>query len=390
MKLTASMVVVCTVSVIILAASPKSSFTVKATSSLSATQGQCFSFEPNESQQCDHLACGTKTIMATSGYFTGVGRYSLEPRATTCKTSYPACEDEIVNYYERVEDATCCDLDHDEYYGSQCEGSDCNDNNSSIHPNATETCNFIDDDCDGQIDEGFDLDGDGYKTCENDCDDFDYSVNPGADPCQLCGTVEDMNCNGQIDYWECGQCQYSPIVIDVQGNGFNLTNPGSGINFDLNSDGVKERLSWTSADSDDAWLVLDRNRNNFIDNGQELFGNFTPQPDSPPGVTKNGFLALAVYDKPLNGGNNDGQIDYRDIIFSTLKLWQDTNHNGISEPMELRTLQSAGIAVIDLDYKESKRTDQHGNLFKYRAKVKDVRGAQIGRWAWDVFLMRGR
>jgi hypothetical protein len=51
-------------------------------------------------------------------------------------------------------------------------------------------------------------------------------------------------------------------------------------------------------------------------------------------------------------------------------------------------LRDLGLETIDLEYKTSKRTDQYGNLFSYRAKVKDVHNAQLGRWAWDVLLVR--
>ena len=100
----------------------------------------------------------------------------------------------------------CTDGDGDGYFfidAVGCSGSDdCNDSDESVNPGATEICDdFIDNDCNGDIDGGdaycIDSDSDGYAPSENDCNDNDASINPGV--AEVCDDEIDNNCNGDID-----------------------------------------------------------------------------------------------------------------------------------------------------------------------------------------------
>jgi len=188
-------------------------------------------------------------------------------------------------------------------------------------------------------------------------------------------------------YCEFPTCRtISPIVVDVAGGGYKLTDVTDGVVFDLTGHGP-QKISWTNPRKGNAWLVLDRNHNGVIDNGSELFGSYTPQPyseDGPP----NGFRALAVHDQPENGGNGNGRIDAGDRVYANLRLWIDGNQNGVSEPAELHTLEEFNIVAIDLAYRLSERRDRYGNRFRYRGDIIERDGARHGRTIWDVILLR--
>ncbi|SPE33590.1 conserved hypothetical protein [Candidatus Sulfopaludibacter sp. SbA3] len=178
-----------------------------------------------------------------------------------------------------------------------------------------------------------------------------------------------------------------PLLIDLSGDGFPMTDAKGGVNFDFFGTGKPGRVSWTAAGAQDGWLALDLNHNGKIDSGQELFSNAMAQPG--PAQERLGFKALAIYDAPDHGGNGDGVIDARDAIYPKLLVWVDKNHNGVADPGELMTLQQAGIKAISLDYQPWGYSDAYGNQFRYRAQVKwnDDEDNQRQRWVYDVILI---
>jgi hypothetical protein len=185
--------------------------------------------------------------------------------------------------------------------------------------------------------------------------------------------------------FQMGCTQVSPIIIDPTGHGYHLTSAQNGVIFDMKGDGHPVQTAWTASNSGDGFLALDRNGNGVIDSGKELFGDFT---DQPPSNAPNGFLALAVFDKPENGGNGDGMIDARDKVWPSLRLWIDENHDGISQPGELHKLDDLGIHSLDLKYTLSERKDEFGNVFRYKGKINpEGQDDGVQRVIWDVFLI---
>lgn len=94
-----------------------------------------------------------------------------------------------------------CDGDIDEGFDmdgdgvSSCMG-DCDDSESAVRPGAVEICDDLDNDCDFTIDEGFDIDLDGWTSCGGDCNDSDPAINPGA--LESCDGI-DNDCDFIID-----------------------------------------------------------------------------------------------------------------------------------------------------------------------------------------------
>jgi hypothetical protein len=179
----------------------------------------------------------------------------------------------------------------------------------------------------------------------------------------------------------------TPILIDLDNDGFHLAGLNDAVMFDLDADGHPNRISWTAFGTGDAFLVFDRNGNGVIDNGRELFGNATLLASGV--AAPNGYEALIEFDDSALGGNGDSVISPLDPVWELLQVWTDRDHDGISDAGELKSLATAGVTEFDTRYKRSNKSDEHGNLFRFRSKamVTNAKGRLRQSVTYDVFFV---
>lgn len=159
-----------------------------------------------------------------------------------------------------------------------------------------------------------------------------------------------------------------PIVLDLDGDGIELTHFRDGARFDIQASGRQVQTAFVTGG--DAFLAIDRNGNGLIDDGSELFGDQRG--------AANGFEELRSFDT-----NGDGQIDRFDANFDALRLFRD-NGNGQTEAGELITLAEAGIESISVDYFNVRESVSGGNRIEQVASFRRSDGTE-GRVA-DAIL----
>ncbi len=160
-----------------------------------------------------------------------------------------------------------------------------------------------------------------------------------------------------------------PLILDLNGNGLDLTDvrSGEGVSFDITGDGNKENVSWAKAS--DGFLVYDRNGNGTIDSGKELFGD--------QHGAKNGFEELSKFDS-----DGSGSIDINDTIYKDLSVWQDLNQNGISEQNELKSLKDMNIEEISLNHDDRSERVAGNRVEGYSSYTQESIKREVG----EVFL----
>ncbi|PKR52142.1 hypothetical protein [Thalassospira povalilytica] len=126
--------------------------------------------------------------------------------------------------------------------------------------------------------------------------------------------------------------QQDPLILDLDGNGIDITSLKDGQLFDIDGDGTLDQTAWIKGA--DALLALDRNGDGEINDGRELFGD--------QHGAKDGFAELSKFDDNL-----DGLIDQQDGVFSSLVLLRaDGSQQGLADA-GIKSISLAMVTPID-------------------------------------------
>jgi len=168
------------------------------------------------------------------------------------------------------------------------------------------------------------------------------------------GEIEiDLSLSYSKEYYQKNETKFSayakgfenPFKIDMQDEVGSFENIKKEMEFEFSRNNNREKNDITQLENGVSYLAIDKNSNNSIDDGSELFGV----------NTNNGFEELSYYDKD---GNN--WIDENDEVFKDLRVWEksaDGNHTLIS-------LADSGIGAIYLGNTSSVNNNQTSIFLK--------------------------
>jgi hypothetical protein len=132
-----------------------------------------------------------------------------------------------------------------------------------------------------------------------------------------------------------GNYFYSPVVLDLDGDGVELLDISAGVAFDWNLDGIAESTGWVG--KDDGFLVYDYDHDRLVRYANELaLKEYDPQANTD-------LEGLRAFDS-----NKDGIFDEVDDEWQAFGVWQDKNSDGKTDEGEFADLDELGICSLDL------------------------------------------
>lgn len=168
---------------------------------------------------------------------------------------------------------------------------------------------------------------------------------PFAGGGNVAGKFQIPICPGSGIEYESVSVSWSPIILDIKGNGISITRSfDMARQFDIRGDNRMRVLDWPLNNEEVAFLV--RPNKGKVTSIKELFGDYK---------AKNGFEALRKLDS-----NKDGVINRKDKAFAELSLWFDRNRNAKLDPGELEGLDVNGVFDIPLVYAKPNRKGADG------------------------------